>query len=75
MFLGELISLFVALSWTVTALFALTPILIIAPTAVLFHQKVTVREVSAACISVVGVCLCIFEIYVHLHPEFQKHTV
>ena len=38
-------------------LFALTPILIIAPAAILFHQKVTVREVIGACISVVGVCL------------------
>lgn len=38
-------------------LFALTPILIIAPSAVLFHQKVTVREVIGAVISVAGVCL------------------
>jgi drug/metabolite transporter (DMT)-like permease len=38
-------------------LFALTPILIIAPSAVLFHQKVTVREVVGAVISVAGVCL------------------
>ena len=38
-------------------LFALTPILIIAPTAILFHQKVTLREVIGAIISVVGVCL------------------
>lgn len=38
-------------------LFALTPILIIAPSAILFHQKVTVREVIGAVISVVGVCL------------------
>jgi drug/metabolite transporter (DMT)-like permease len=38
-------------------LFALTPILIIAPAALLFHQKVTLREVLGAVISVVGVCL------------------
>jgi len=38
-------------------LFALTPILIIAPAALLFHQKVTMREVLGAIISVVGVCL------------------
>ena len=38
-------------------LFALTPILIIAPAAILFHQKVTVREVVGAAISVAGVCL------------------
>ena len=38
-------------------LFALTPILIIAPAAILFHQKVTLREVLGAIISVVGVCL------------------
>ena len=37
-------------------IFALTPILIIAPAAILFHQKVTVREVIGAVISVVGVC-------------------
>jgi EamA-like transporter family. len=38
-------------------LFALTPILIIAPAAWLFHQKVTVREIIGAVISVAGVCL------------------
>ena len=38
-------------------LFALTPVLIIAPAAILFHQKVTLREVIGAVISVVGVCL------------------
>ena len=36
---------------------SLTPILIIAPAAFLFHQKVTFREVLGAFISVVGVCL------------------
>ncbi len=36
---------------------SLTPILIIAPAAFLFHQKVTFREVLGAIISVVGVCL------------------
>lgn len=35
-------------------LFALTPVLIIAPAAILFHQRVTVREVIGACISVAG---------------------
>ena len=38
-------------------LFALTPILIIAPAAWLFHQRVTPREVVGAVISVAGVCL------------------
>ena len=38
-------------------LFALTPILIIAPAAWLFHQKVTIREIIGAVISVAGVCL------------------
>jgi drug/metabolite transporter (DMT)-like permease len=38
-------------------LFALTPILIIAPAAWLFHQKVTFREVLGAVISVVGISL------------------
>lgn len=38
-------------------IFALTPVLIIAPAAILFHQKVTVREVVGAVISVAGVCL------------------
>ncbi len=38
-------------------LFALTPVLIIAPAAWLFHQKVTVREIIGAIISVAGVCL------------------
>ena len=38
-------------------LFALTPVLIIAPAALLFHQRVTVREVVGAVVSVVGVCL------------------
>lgn len=38
-------------------IFALTPVLIIAPSALLFHQKVTVREVVGAVISVVGVSL------------------
>ncbi|MBO4752884.1 MAG: DMT family transporter [Bacteroidales bacterium] len=38
-------------------LFALTPVLIIAPAAWLFHQRVTVREVIGAVVSVAGVCL------------------
>ncbi len=38
-------------------LFALTPVLIIAPAAWIFHQRVTVREVVGAVISVCGVCL------------------
>lgn len=38
-------------------LFALTPVLIIAPAAWLFHQRVTLREVIGAVISVAGVCL------------------
>ena len=38
-------------------IFALTPVLIIAPAALLFHQRVTVREVIGAVISVIGVCL------------------
>ena len=38
-------------------LFALTPVLIIAPAALLFHQRVRLREVIGAVISVAGVCL------------------
>ena len=38
-------------------LFALTPILIIAPAAWLFHQRVTPREIVGAVISVAGVSL------------------
>ena len=38
-------------------IFALTPILIIAPSALLFHQKVTAREVIGAVISVIGVAM------------------
>ena len=38
-------------------IFALTPILIIAPAAILFHQRVSVREVIGAVVSVCGVCL------------------
>ena len=38
-------------------LFALTPILIIAPAAWLFHQRVTPREIIGATISVAGVSL------------------
>lgn len=38
-------------------LFALTPVLIIAPVAWLFHQRVALREVIGAVISVAGVCL------------------
>ena len=38
-------------------IFALTPVLIIAPAAWLFHQRVTLREVVGASISVAGVCL------------------
>ena len=38
-------------------LFALTPVLIIAPAAWLFHQRVTAREVIGAVVSVAGVCL------------------
>ncbi|MCR4816250.1 MAG: DMT family transporter [Bacteroidales bacterium] len=35
-------------------LFALTPVLIIAPSAMIFHQKVTIREIAGAIISVAG---------------------
>ena len=38
-------------------LFALTPILIIAPAAWLFHQRVTAREIIGAVVSVAGVSL------------------
>ena len=38
-------------------LFALTPVLIIAPAALLFHQRVRVREIVGAVVSVCGVCL------------------
>lgn len=59
-FVGVSLSL-MATQYTATGiaqtLFALTPILIIAPAAIIFHQKVTVREVIGAIISVGGVCL------------------
>lgn len=38
-------------------IFALTPVLIIVPSALLFHQKATVREVIGAVVSVIGVSL------------------
>ena len=38
-------------------LFSLTPIFIIAPAALLFHQRVSLREIIGAIISVGGVCL------------------
>lgn len=38
-------------------LFALTPVLIIAPSALLLGQRVRWREVVGAVVSVVGVCL------------------
>lgn len=38
-------------------LFALTPVLIIAPAALLFHQRLRLREIIGAVISVAGVCL------------------
>lgn len=38
-------------------LFALTPVLIIAPAAWLFHQRITLREIIGAVVSVCGVCL------------------
>lgn len=38
-------------------IFALTPVLIIAPAAMMFHQKVRLREVVGALISVAGVSL------------------
>jgi drug/metabolite transporter (DMT)-like permease len=59
-FIGVSASLFATMytsAGIAQTIFALTPILIIAPAAILFHQKVTVREVIGAVISVVGVCL------------------
>ena len=59
-FVGVSLSLMATL-YTATGiaqtLFALTPVLIIAPAALIFHQKVTLREVIGAVISVGGVCL------------------
>ena len=59
-FLGVSLSLMATL-YTSTGiaqtLFSLTPVLIIAPAALLFHQKVTLREILGAIISVTGVCL------------------
>lgn len=59
-FLGVSLSL-MATQYTTTGiaqtLFALTPVLIIAPAAWLFHQKVSLREVIGAVISVAGVSL------------------
>lgn len=53
-------------------LFALTPILIIAPSALLFHQKVTAREVIGAIVSVAGVCLFF---YVIANLRFAKREI
>lgn len=59
-FVGVSLSL-MATQYTATGIaqtiFALTPVLIIAPAALLFHQKVTFKEVIGAVISVAGVCL------------------
>lgn len=40
-----------------TTTIALTPVLILAPAWLLFHQRVTWLEVVGACISVIGVAL------------------
>ncbi|MEG1544659.1 MAG: EamA family transporter, partial [Tannerellaceae bacterium] len=40
-----------------STLMALTPILILLPAFFLFHQKVTIREIIGAIISVIGVSL------------------
>ena len=59
-FFGVSLSLF-AVQFTATGvaqtLFALTPILILAPAAYFFHQRVSLREVIGAIISVTGACL------------------
>jgi drug/metabolite transporter (DMT)-like permease len=59
-FLGVSLSL-LATQYTSTGvaqtLFALTPVLIILPSVLLFHQKITAREVIGAVVSVVGVSL------------------
>lgn len=59
-FLGVSLSLMATL-YTSTGiaqtLFSLTPVLIIAPAALLFHQKVTIREIIGAIISVAGASL------------------
>ena len=59
-FIGVSLSL-LATQYTSTGiaqtLFALTPVLIIAPSALLFHQRVSPREVLGAAVSVAGVCL------------------
>jgi drug/metabolite transporter (DMT)-like permease len=59
-FLGVSLSL-LATQYTSTGvaqtLFALTPVLIILPSALLFHQKITAREVLGAVVSVLGVSL------------------
>ena len=59
-FLGVSLSL-LATQYTSTGvaqtLFALTPVLIILPSALLFHQKITARDVLGAVVSVLGVSL------------------
>ena len=62
-FIGVSLSLMATLytsTGVAQTLFALTPVLIIAPAAWLFHQKVTVREVIGAVVSVVGASLFFF---------------
>jgi drug/metabolite transporter (DMT)-like permease len=39
---------------------ALTPVLIIAPSALLFKERVTLREIAGAVIAVLGVSLFFF---------------
>ncbi|MCR5193635.1 MAG: DMT family transporter [Bacteroidales bacterium] len=59
-FIGVGLSL-MATQYTATGIaqtiFALTPVLIILPSVLVFHQKVTLREVIGAVVSVVGVSL------------------
>lgn len=59
-FIGVSLSL-MATQYTSTGiaqtLFALTPVIIILPSVLLFHQKVTFREILGACISVAGASL------------------
>lgn len=59
-FIGVSLSL-LATQYTATGiaqtLFSLTPVLIIAPSALLFHQRVTLREIVGAIVSVAGASL------------------
>ena len=69
--LGELISLAVAVSWTVTALFAdkashrlgPTTANVLRPYALIYRQHIRLREVLGVAVSMVGVALFFLPVF------------